>query len=96
VLVTAWLEDNAPPIKVFLPLQHGFLQLDTHKLRLGTLEIECGSAVERFVRTKRGGIWQDLGWSVSWNVGDRRQVGLRRKGVVNLKNWELHEAHLDV
>ncbi|KAJ7658471.1 hypothetical protein B0H17DRAFT_955263 [Mycena rosella] len=96
VLIRAWTQDGIAPIKVFLPLEHGFLQLDDHKLLLGKHQLECGTALERFVGGAEGGFWEDLGWSVSGYIGEGTQMGVRRKNVIEMKNWELHEGKLDV
>ncbi|KAJ7075084.1 hypothetical protein B0H15DRAFT_800770 [Mycena belliarum] len=76
VLVTAWVQDGVDPVKAFLPLEHGFLQLDKHKLVLGTLELECGTPMEQFVQAEGGGYWEDLGWSVNVTIGEGKQMGL--------------------
>ncbi|KAJ7065109.1 hypothetical protein B0H15DRAFT_958548 [Mycena belliarum] len=68
-------QDGVDPVKAFLPLEHGFLQLDKHKLVLGTLELECGTPMEQFVQAEGGGYWEDLGWSVNVTIGEGKQMG---------------------
>jgi hypothetical protein len=92
-----WLADNVNVIQADLPVPNGQLRLSEHKIHLGALDLECGMPLQKFVRDKNGkGHWRDIAWETSVSVGAGTQLAVRCKGVKNLKNWELHEAHLDV
>ncbi|KAJ8093925.1 hypothetical protein PM082_009801 [Marasmius tenuissimus] len=94
VVVFGWVADDGDPIQVAVPILRsdaGFLSLRSIMCQLGTIGIEIGDSVDRYIAGDQ--TWRRLKWSTPFPVKTNVAVALRLSSVTRMKDWEYYQSH---
>ncbi|KAL0067288.1 hypothetical protein AAF712_005686 [Marasmius tenuissimus] len=94
VALFVWTRNNTDPKHVNIPVlktENSFITLEGIKFELGTIGLEVGDNVERYVPETK--VWSTIKWFTPFRVCRENAIGLKLMGVRDIIDWDQYSTH---